>query len=79
MQVAHLLVLVLALQLLLVPSAGSAQVYGLPHPVVFKYNFNFTIVDILVLNSTHIALAVNYKQHSAIVVADLRDPISGAG
>jgi hypothetical protein len=78
MQVAHLLVLVLALQLLLVPSAGSAQVYGLPHPVVFKYNFNFTIVDILVLNSTHIALAVNYKQHSAIVVADLRDPISGA-
>ncbi len=79
MRIALLVVLTLMSQLLLtIPSVSSAQIYGFPHPIIFKYDFNFTIVDVLTLNSTHIALAVNYKQHSAVVVVDLSDPVSGA-
>jgi len=60
------------------PEASPAIRYAdIPHPIVLKYDFNFTIVDVLALNTTHLVLVVSYREHSAVVVVSLEDPIEG--
>ncbi|MEM4783256.1 MAG: hypothetical protein QXG29_02795 [Sulfolobales archaeon] len=60
------------------PEVSSATKYAdIPHPIVLKYDFNFTIVDVLALNTTHLVLVVSYREHSAVVVVSLEDPIEG--
>ncbi len=57
--------------------SSSAGTVDVPHPLVLKYEFNFTIIDVLVLNTTHVVLVVNYGDHSAVVVVSLEDPVGG--
>ncbi|MEM4542968.1 MAG: hypothetical protein QW583_03890, partial [Sulfolobales archaeon] len=60
------------------PEVSSATKYAdAPHPIVLKYDFNFTIVDVLALNTTHLVLVVSHREHSAVVVVSLEDPIEG--
>ena len=55
----------------------EAESLDYAYPLVFRYRFNFTITDVLALNSTSIVLVVDYGTHSAVAVASLRDPIGG--
>lgn len=70
--------LLLAVVPVIMPATSSiAETVELPHPVVLKYDFNFTIVDVLVLNTTHVVLVVSYREYSAVVVVSLVDPVEG--
>ncbi|MCX8208693.1 MAG: hypothetical protein RMH84_01610 [Sulfolobales archaeon] len=71
------IVVTLAVVTLLAQPTFSAYVIDIQHPLVLRYGFNFTIVDVLALNSTRVALVVSYEDRSAIVVLDLDDPVAG--
>ncbi|MEM1623586.1 MAG: hypothetical protein QW543_05605 [Sulfolobales archaeon] len=63
---------------IIIPEILSATKYpDIPHPLVLKYDFNFTIVDVLALNTTHLVLVVGFGEHSAVVVVSLEDPVEG--
>lgn len=70
-------VLVLLLVLVLVQPTSSTYFTDLQHPLILRYNFNFTIVDVLALNTTRIALVVSYEDYSAVVVLDIEDSVAG--
>lgn len=59
-------------------STGNRVFAEIPHPIVFRYDFNFTIVDVLTLNITHSVLVVSYGGYSAVIVVNLVDPVGGA-
>ncbi len=72
-----LLALVISLSALSSIDLSALEFTDVPHPLVLKYGLNFTIVDVLVLDSAHLVLALSYGDHSAVIVLSLEDPVGG--